>query len=193
MRYQIYKPNSKTTGCAMNLNYGKSRGKLAFYINAIKQHSWNAEEKKGSFYENAKNPEKSISCKFSPTELGEMVACFQNNIGWSTVHDFNGNKTTISLTPWARDVTVGSGQKAKTFKAPWFGFSISKNGGEPFFCSLSPGEVQSIKVMIDQFMVDFMKEADTEYLNNGKNKQNSNQNESVNDSDDDDEDGMPDF
>jgi hypothetical protein len=167
MRLQIYKPNSKNTGCAVNFNFSKSKGKLAFYLNSIKQFSWDAQKRTGSFSQNAKDPNKNISCKFSPTELGEMLACFENNIGWSTVHVFNDNKTVVSVNPWSRETKVGVGAKQTTYQSPWFGISVSKNGGEPFLCSFSPGEVAALRVLIQEFLKQFMIDADADYFNKG--------------------------
>jgi hypothetical protein len=57
---QLYKPNSKSSGCAFSFRLGTT-GKFkdpCLYVNAIMQHSWNEKTKNGSFSENVKNPEK---------------------------------------------------------------------------------------------------------------------------------------
>jgi hypothetical protein len=190
MRYQIYKPNSKNTGCAMSFSFAKSRGKYAFYANAIKQFSWDTQKKTGSFSQNSKNPEKSISCKFSPSELGEILSCVKNKTGWSSVHVYNDNKTVISVTPWERESKVGFGNNEQKFNTFWFGFSISKNGGERFSCPLSPGEAEALCVLIENFLAENMKEAHKDYYDNA-NSGSGRSSDQFNDEDDSNE--LPDF
>lgn len=191
MRFQIYKPNSKNTGCAMSFSFSKSRGKISFYANAIKQFSWDSSKKTGSFSQNSKDPEKSISCKFSPSELGEILSCVRNKTGWSSVHVYNENKTVISMTPWERESKVGYGKNEQNFKTHWFGFSLSKNGGERFSCPLSPGEAEVLCSLIENFLAEEMKQASKDYYDNANT---SNTNSSSNESQvEDDSDDLPDF
>ena len=72
MIVQYYKPNSKNTGCAFSFDIGANNKNQepCVYVRAIKQHSWNSKTRTGSFSENAKNPEKSISIKLNEIEVG---------------------------------------------------------------------------------------------------------------------------
>ena len=69
MKFTLYKPNSKNTGSAFSFDLTKDKKENSvLYVSMIQQHSWNDQSKNGSFKENAKNPEKSGTIKFSPTE-----------------------------------------------------------------------------------------------------------------------------
>ena len=70
MQYNLYKPNSKSTGCAFSFKVIEkdkegNPTKPTFLIQAIKQASWDSNRKTGSFSANAKDPEKNIYCKIT--------------------------------------------------------------------------------------------------------------------------------
>ena len=67
MSLQIYKPNAKNAGCACSFRFGvdiKNQEPVVF-INAIQQHSWDNNNKIGSFSENRNNPDKSLTVKLT--------------------------------------------------------------------------------------------------------------------------------
>ena len=75
MIVQYYKPNSKNTGCAFSFDIGANNKNQepCVYVRAIKQHSWNDKTRTGSFSENAKDPDKSISIKLNEIEVGGFI------------------------------------------------------------------------------------------------------------------------
>ena len=75
MIVQYYKPNSKNTGCAFSFDIGanKKNQEPCVYVRAIKQHSWDASKRTGSFSANAKNPDKSISIILTFTVTKSLI------------------------------------------------------------------------------------------------------------------------
>ena len=74
MSLQIYKPNAKNAGCACSFRFGvdlKSQEPVVF-INAIQQHSWDNNNKIGSFSENRNDPDKSLTVKLN-LSLGQKT------------------------------------------------------------------------------------------------------------------------
>ena len=90
MIVQYYKPNSKNTGCAFSFDIGSNQknNEPCIYIRAIKQFSWNNERRTGSFSENSKNPEKSISLKINEIEAGGFINAIENYCDFSAFHSF---------------------------------------------------------------------------------------------------------
>jgi hypothetical protein len=81
---QFYKPNGKNTGAACSFWY--SPDKDAFFSNIIKQASWNAKSRTGSFLENKKNREKNVLIKLNLNEIGGILDCLENNREFSAYH-----------------------------------------------------------------------------------------------------------
>jgi len=128
---QFYKPNSKNTGNAFGFRLGiKGKNETpCIYMSAVKQHSWNNKSKSGSFSENAKDPEKSISVKFNEGELGGFIYAIENYEKFSAFHSFDDNKTAILLSPY----TKKDGTKA-------FSFSVTRNSANKFGIGLEMSE-----------------------------------------------------
>ena len=184
MNLQIYKPNSKNSGAAFNFSIDTRGEKPIFYVNAILQHSWNDSTKTGSFSGNKDNPDKKLAIKLNEFELGEMLSTFNTRIPWSGFHDFNDNKTSISLTPWDKTKKL----KDKTgnfheFVLPAFGFSVTRNGSQNFRISLEPGEAEVLKRFIGNYLDLFLKSTSKMQKNNSSNS--PNRDNSVNQYDDD--------
>ena len=78
MQYNLYKPNTKNTGCAFSFKIitkdkEGNPSKPTFLIQAIKQASWDSNKRTGSFSANAKDPEKNIYCKINENEAGDSL------------------------------------------------------------------------------------------------------------------------
>jgi Whirly transcription factor len=82
---QFYKPNSKNTGSACS--FWLSPKDNRFYGCIIKQDSWNAAKRTGSFSQNTENPDKKVIVKFSDVEIGGILDAIDNNRGFSAYHD----------------------------------------------------------------------------------------------------------
>jgi hypothetical protein len=148
MNLQIYKPNSKNTGCAISFQISqKPNSDPQFYINCIAQHSWNDQTKTGSFAESRNNPSKTIAVKFNEFELGEIINAFQQKSTYSSFHSSEANKTQIKLAPYEK--TKGSGEYAVKYTA--FGLSFTRNGADSFKVPLEPGEAVRLISFINHF------------------------------------------
>jgi hypothetical protein len=148
MNLQIYKPNSKNTGCAISFQISqKPNSDPQFYINCIAQHSWNDQAKTGSFAESRNNPSKTIAVKFNEFELGEIINAFQQKSTYSSFHSSESNKTQIKLAPYEK--TKGSGEYAVKYTA--FGLSFTRNGSDSFKVPLEPGEAVRLTSFINHF------------------------------------------
>jgi hypothetical protein len=148
MNLQIYKPNSKNTGCAISFQISqKPNSEPQFYVNCIAQHSWNDQTKTGSFAESRNNPSKTIAVKFNEFELGEMINAFQRNTTYSAFHSSESNKTQIKLSPYEK--TKGTGEYAIKYIA--YGLSFTRNGADSFKVPLEPGEAVRLIAFINKF------------------------------------------
>ncbi len=105
MIVQIYKPNPRNTGCAFSFDIGATgrSGEPCVYVRAVRQFSWDNQKKTGSFSQNAKNPENSISIKLNEVEIGGFINAVENYKDFSAYHSYEENKTQISFKPWLRE------------------------------------------------------------------------------------------
>ena len=135
MIVQYYKPNSKNTGCAFSFDIGSNQknNEPCIYIRAIKQFSWNAEKRTGSFSENSKNPEKSISLKINEIEAGGFINAIENYCEFSAFHSFQDNKTSISFKPYSKK----DGTKA-------FSFGVTRNSAYNFGIGVEMSEAYGL-------------------------------------------------
>jgi len=107
-RIEFYKPQKSGTGtcatfdCVTSLEDPKKNG---FYVNLLKQHSWDDSTRNGSFKENVNNPEKHKKIKLNDLELCNFLYVLESGgeKKFSTVHK-NGEKTTpIFFEPYIKD------------------------------------------------------------------------------------------
>lgn len=148
MNLQIYKPNSKNSGCAISFQISqKPNNEPQFYVNCIAQHSWNEQTKSGSFSESRNDPSKTIAIKFNEFELGEIINAFQQKSSYSTYHSSESNKTQIKLAPYEK--TKGTGEYVVKYTA--FGLSFIRNGADTFKVPLEPGEAIRLVAFINKF------------------------------------------
>lgn len=132
---QIYKPNPSNTGCAFSFSLGFNKtGEPCVYVNGVKQASWNAQTKKGSFAENAKDPEKSLALKFNEFELGGFIRAIENYEEYKAFHTFEQNQTSISFKPYAKR----DGGKA-------FSFGVTRNSTLKFGVGIELSEAIALR------------------------------------------------
>jgi len=107
-RIEFYKPQKTGNGtcatfeCNTSLEDAKKNG---FYINLLKQHSWDETSKTGSFKENVNNPDKHKKIKLNDLEICNLLQVIESNSErkFSTVHK-SGNKTTpFFFEPYIKD------------------------------------------------------------------------------------------
>jgi len=133
----IYRPNSKNSGCACSFYFGNDGN---VYINAIQQYSWDNNKKIGSFSENSKNSDKSISVKLSIFECGGLIHAIDSYEEYSMFHSYKDDKTQISFKPWVKN-------DPKNTKA--FGLSIVRNSSDKFRIPIEYSDA----VVIKQFLI----------------------------------------
>ena len=104
MIVQYYKPNAKNTGCAFSFDIGANNKNQepCVYVRAVKQYSWNSKTRSGSFSENSKNPDKSISIKLNEIEVGGFIQAIENYKEFSGFHSYEDNKTSILFKPYTK-------------------------------------------------------------------------------------------
>ena len=98
---QIYKPTPRNTGTACSFSFNNLDGN--FYLNLIKQASWNDQKKIGSFSENAQNPEKKVVVKLSKIEACGILDALDNNRTADFFHNSENQKLGIKFSPYIRE------------------------------------------------------------------------------------------
>lgn len=98
---QIYKPTPRNTGTACSFSFNNLDGN--FYLNLIKQASWNDQKKIGSFSENAQNPEKKVVVKLSKIEVCGILDALDNNRTADFFHNSENQKLGIKFSPYIRE------------------------------------------------------------------------------------------
>lgn len=146
MRLNFYKPNKSNTGTALSFNVSKTEAtdkepqSLNLYVSFVKQAGWNDETKKGSFSENAKNPEKTAALKLNQVEAASMIRAVRQSAKFSTVHSYQGSTTSIMFGPYVKK----SGDNA-------FSFSIKK-GEQSFLIGFELGEAELIAQYLENYL-----------------------------------------
>lgn len=145
MRLKFYKPNKSNTGTALSFNVvqrqkeGDEKG-LDLYVSFVKQASWNEQSRKGSFAENAKNPEKTASLKLNETEAATIIRAVRLGSKFSTVHAYQGATTSIMFGPYQKK----NGDHA-------FSFSIKK-GEQSFLIGFELGEGELVAQFLENYL-----------------------------------------
>ena len=143
MIVQYYKPNSKNTGCAFSFDIGANNKNQepCVYVRAIKQHSWNSKTRTGSFSENAKNPEKSISIKLKEIEVGGLIFAIEKYNQFSAFHSYEDNKTSISFKPYKKK----DGTDA-------FSFGVTRNSANKFGIGVEVSEAYGLREFLKFYL-----------------------------------------
>lgn len=149
MRLNFYKPNKSNNGTAVSFNASKPQNSdkeqegPVLYVSFVKQAGWNDQTKKGSFSENAKNPEKTAALKLNQTEAASIIRAVRQSAKFSTVHVYQGSTTSIMFGPYVKK----SGDNA-------FSFSIKK-GEQSFLIGFELGEAE----LIAQYMENYLRKS----------------------------------
>ena len=80
----FYKPNPKNTGTACSFWHNSKES--TFFGSFIKQASWNAKNRRGSFSQSRGNPNKEVIIKFSDVEIGALIDCIERDVETSGYH-----------------------------------------------------------------------------------------------------------
>ena len=116
---QFYKPNPKVTGSACS--FWSSTEEKAFFSSFIKQDSWNADRRVGSFVKNKDNPRAKVMIKFSMVEASGIVDAIERNAEYGGYH---GSKNQIVKFKFAPYVSK------KENKQVGYSFSVNKEDKE---------------------------------------------------------------
>lgn len=149
LQYAVYKPNKKCTGCAFSFNL--SEDKKSFWINAVQQGSYNENAttaNKGTFKENAKNPEKSISVKLNQTELGGVIAGIRTFSPWDTFHTYVKDSSEIKT-----QIKLGIWERPNNPKGDAMSLSIVQ-GEKKFGIALEKGEAEVLRIKMEQAVLE---------------------------------------
>ena len=143
MIVQYYKPNSKNTGCAFSFDIGSNikNGEPCVYVRAVKQHSWNQSKRTGSFSENAKDPDKSVSIKLNEVEVGGFIHAIEKYTEFSAFHSFEENKTQISFKPYKKK----DGSDA-------FSFGVTRNSVNKFGIGVEMSEAYVLREFLTFYL-----------------------------------------
>ena len=143
MIVQYYKPNFKNTGCAFSFDIGANNKNQepCVYVRAIKQHSWNDKTRTGSFSENAKDPDKSISIKLNEIEVGGLIFAIEKYKEFSAFHSYEDNKTSISFKPYK-----------KKDGADAFSFGVTRNSANKFGIGVEMSEAYGLREFLKFYL-----------------------------------------
>ena len=97
---QFYKPNPKGTGNACSFFVTQDGSIMA---SMIKQHSWDASKKTGSFSKNKGVPSKSVMTKLSRIETAGIIDAIETNREWTAYHRSQKQVVQMKFCPYMRD------------------------------------------------------------------------------------------
>jgi hypothetical protein len=96
---QYYKPNSKNTGHACSVRVADKE----FFIEIIKQASWDPNSKTGSFAQNRKNPAANTSIKINTVEAAGIIDTIETNRPFSAFHSTEKTTAQINFDAYIRE------------------------------------------------------------------------------------------
>lgn len=140
----IYKPTPRNTGCAISFQASNQNKHL--YVSLIRQHSWDANRKLGSFISNKNVPNMSTTLKFHQAEAGAMIDAIERWYEFSAYHGSENKATRISFGP-------AEGEDSSTMV-----FKVNQNDTEDttqkssFFIPISLGEARLIKEYLIHYL-----------------------------------------
>jgi len=127
---QFYKPNASNKGVAVSIAFNEADGGI--YVSFIKQFSWNAEKKIGSFKGNKDNLSAKKNIKFNDVEVSGIIRAIEKEEKWSTFHKFNNDSgVSISFSPYLKEgVMSGFGLRVSDTKDKENIFSVGFTNDE---------------------------------------------------------------
>jgi hypothetical protein len=113
---QFYKPNASNKGVAVSISFNPADSGI--YVSFIKQFSWDAAKRIGSFKGNKDNPKAKKNIKFNDIEVAGIIRAIEKEEKWSTFHKFNNDSgVSISFAPYIKDnVMAGFGLRVSESK-----------------------------------------------------------------------------
>ena len=113
---QFYKPNASNKGVAVSISFNPSDSGI--YVSFIKQFSWDAAKRIGSFKGNKDNPKAKKKIKFNDIDVAGIIRSIEKEEKLSTFHKFNNDSgVSISFAPYIKDnVMAGFGLRVSESK-----------------------------------------------------------------------------
>jgi len=131
---QFYKPNSFNKGVAVSVSFNPADSGI--YISFIKQFSWDAQKKIGSFKGNKDNPKAKKNIKFNDIEVSGIIRAIEKEEKWSTFHKFNNESgVSISFAPYIKDEAMAG-----------FGLRVSESKDKENIFSVGFTNDESVKL-----------------------------------------------
>jgi len=127
---QFYKPNSSNKGVAVSVSFNPADSGI--YVSFIRQFSWDAGKKIGSFKGNKDNPRAKKNIKFNDIEVSGIIRAIEKEEKWSTFHKFNNDSgVSISFAPYIKDnIMAGFGLRVSDSKDKENVFSVGFTNDE---------------------------------------------------------------
>jgi hypothetical protein len=127
---QFYKPNASNKGVAVSVSFNPADSGI--YVSFIKQFSWDAAKRIGSFKGNKDNPKAKKNIKFNDIEVSGIIRAIEKEEKWSTFHKFNNDSgVSISFAPYIKDnVMAGFGLRVSESKDKENIFSVGFTNDE---------------------------------------------------------------
>ena len=127
---QFYKPNAFNKGVAVSVSFNPADSGI--YVSFIKQFSWDAAKRIGSFKGNKDNPKAKKNIKFNDIEVAGIIRAIEKEEKWSTFHKFNNDSgVSISFAPYIKDnVMAGFGLRVSESKDKENIFSVGFTNDE---------------------------------------------------------------
>jgi len=121
-KISFYKPNPRNTGAAASFSVRNSiNNEEDFYMNIVRQVSWDSDKRLGSF--KSDDPSNKIAIKFNMVELGSIIRSILYKEEFSTVHMFDKVATSISF----KQSEYTKSYKGKDTTVKVLNINVSKN------------------------------------------------------------------
>jgi len=131
---QFYKPNASNKGVAVSISFNPADSGI--YVSFIKQFSWDAAKRIGSFKGNKDNPKAKKNIKFNDIEVAGIIRAIEKEEKWSTFHKFNNDSgVSISFAPYIKDNAMAG-----------FGLRVSESKDKDNIFSVGFTNDESIKL-----------------------------------------------
>jgi len=115
---QFYKPNPSVRGSACSFWMTDDKALMSSFI---KQDSWDAARKRGSFSKNKDNPKAKALIKYSQVEAGGLIDAIERNTTWSAYHSSKNQIIKVNFGPY---------MDKKTGEQKGFSYAVNKEGKE---------------------------------------------------------------
>ena len=143
---QFYKPTPKNTGSACS--FFLKDGAVMFSI--LKQSTWDASKRIGTFKKSKEDPTAVIFGKFNMVEASKLVSCFEKNQKFETVHATKRQKISIAIEPYFK---YDPATAKTTDEQLGFSFRVIKSGegdakGTSFRIGLNFAEADYLKFFL---------------------------------------------